>query len=76
MKSAGLRNKVIQNKLQQNRAIYTPSDVKKEAMDNLIQKKIIQQYAQQLNIITSIEEIDFVINNILERKFDAYRLKI
>ena len=59
--------KVIQNKLQQNRAIYTPSDVKKEAMDNLIQKKIIQQYAQQLNIVTSIEEIDFVINNILER---------
>jgi len=59
--------KVIQNFVQQKRPIYSPADVKKEAMDNLIQKKIIIQYAEQQRIVTSPEEIEFFINNILER---------
>ncbi len=59
--------KVIQNFVQQKRPVYSPADVKKEAMDNLIQKKIIMQYAEQQRIVTSPEEIEFFINNILER---------
>lgn len=40
--------------------------IRKQIIDSLIEKKLIQQYAERLNIISSNEEITLIINNILQ----------
>lgn len=45
--------------------LINEKEIRKEALNNLIEQKVISQYARSIGIEVSQEEIEFVINNIL-----------
>ena len=53
-------------KIKKNQNI-SQDKLQEDALQNLIERKIIMQYSETININTTPEEIDFVISNILKK---------
>ena len=63
-----LEREIIKIKQSQDsqRSYLNQKEIKKEALDTLIHKKLLNQFSKTLGITTSPEEIDFFIQNILK----------
>jgi len=51
----------------QNNSQVNLTAIKKEVLDELIEKKLIIQYANEIGLVPSFEEVELVIENIIEQ---------